>query len=84
MDMLFLFKYRLPDVWPIGDHAFKKGIGLTFHTEKDDDIVKLGTQFEGYRSVVAAFMYNVYDEQQNEKKRSGTSKSPQKKKAKRT
>lgn len=87
VDMLMLFKFRLADVWPVGDLAFRRGLAMTFNLKKElneknaNDLKTmndLGQQFKGFRSVVAVLMYRVYDASKS------ASRTPSPKKKKKT
>ncbi|GMH81531.1 hypothetical protein TrST_g5586 [Triparma strigata] len=89
VDMLMLFKFRLADVWPVGDLAFRGGLATTFNLKKElnnknandlESMNEIGMRFKGFRSVVAVLMYRVYDAS----KAASKTNSPKKKKKKTT
>jgi 3-methyladenine DNA glycosylase/8-oxoguanine DNA glycosylase len=76
VDMLLLFRYKQPDIWPVGDLAFRKGLASAFdRNEFDVDwkknekaIIQFGESFRPYRSVVSYYLYKVYGDLKKEKK----------------
>ena len=79
VDMILMFKFRLPDILPVGDLAFRRGLAATFevgrelNSNKKEDVEvmeEIGEQFEGYRSVLSWYMYRVCDaSKKNSKKK---------------
>ncbi|GMI50754.1 hypothetical protein TeGR_g6976 [Tetraparma gracilis] len=89
VDMVLLFKFRLPDIWPVGDLAFRRGLAATFGLPRDisennkADLAKMneiGEQFKGYRSLVAVLMYKVYDAGKAEERKNSPKKAKKPKK----
>jgi 3-methyladenine DNA glycosylase/8-oxoguanine DNA glycosylase len=79
----------LPDIWPVGDLAFRRGLAATFGLPRDisennkADLAKMneiGEQFKGYRSLVAVLMYKVYDAGKAEERKNSPKKAKKPKK----
>jgi DNA-3-methyladenine glycosylase II len=77
VDMILMFKFFRPDIWPVGDLAFRKGISIVFGLKeglsdrKKEDVAefdRIGKMFQGYRSLVAWYMYKLVDDDKKNKK----------------
>lgn len=69
VEMVLMFRYRRPDVWPVDDLGVQKGFRLMFPRLKFKDtkgLMRLGKHWAGHRSEIAWYAWRALEEAQNE------------------
>ncbi len=60
-DMLALFYFRDPDIWPLGDLAVRKTLERFLVTQSRYDLSSAAALFAPHRSVLALYMWRIAD-----------------------
>lgn len=64
VEMLLLFDFGRPDVWPVHDYGVRKGFAKTFGKRKlptPKQLIRLGKKFQPYRSAAAWYFWRALD-----------------------
>ncbi len=67
VEMVLMFRYRRPDVWPVDDLGVQKGFRLMFPSLKfkdRKDLTRLGVRWAGQRSEIAWYAWRALEEEQ--------------------
>lgn len=60
-DMLALFYFREPDVWPLGDLTVRKAFGRYVEGQSRYDATAAAALFAPYRSILALYLWRITD-----------------------
>lgn len=69
VEMILMFRYRRPDVWPVDDLGVQKGFRLLFPELKfttAKELQPLGDFWKGKRSEIAWYCWRALEEEQNQ------------------
>jgi DNA-3-methyladenine glycosylase II len=69
VEMILMFRYRRPDVWPVDDLGVQKGFRLLFPELKfrtAKELQPLGNFWAGKRSEIAWYCWRALEEEQNQ------------------